>query len=285
MSRNSFHGRGRLVIGIAVTLTLVSGAAFAATLNGGSQSPQMPQSVGSAGNYSSGHFAAGRGLTSAEAVTQALAGFAGTSVQKITVGSAKSNSGPTDAPWVTVSVAGVDPTGLEATWLGALAQGALADLMRRDEPTTQAVIGGGEVVGLDNSGQPVSRVLGTGFIAGGQQFASPSDDLLRSRIQDVASTFGLQVRKLAILHPLDSAISVSFTVPDNATVSWTMDQLRAEVEGTPRAVEGSLIELYSASGDLLLSSGGAYRTGLGVLSFAPGQDVRFGAMHGHLAQP
>jgi hypothetical protein len=158
-------------------------------------------------------------------------------------------------------------------------------LMRRDEPTTQAVIGGGEVVGLNNSGQPVSTVLGTGFIAGGQQFASPSDDVLRSRIRAVASTFGLAVRTLTILHPLESAISVSFTVPDNATVSWTIDQLGAAIEGAPRTVEGSLIQLYSTSGEHLLSSGAAYRTGLGVLSFAPGQDVRFGALHGHLAQP
>jgi hypothetical protein len=285
MSRNSSRSRRRLVIGVVVSLTMFGGVAFASIPTGGSQSPQMPLTTGQAGSYSSGHFAAGSGLTSAQSVTQALVGFAGVSVQKITVGSAKSTSGPTNAPWVTVNVAGVDPAGLEANWLGALAQGAVADLMRRDEPTTQAVIGGGEVVGLNNSGQPVSTVLGTGYIAGGQQFASPSDGLLRLRIQDVALKFGLAVRTLTILHPLESAISVSFTVPDNAKVSWTIDQLRAAVEGSPRTVEGSLIQLYSTSGEHLLSSGCAYRTGLGVLSFAPGQDVRFGAMHGHLARP
>lgn len=285
MSRNSFRSRGRLVAGIAVSLTLVGGAAFASILNGGNQSPQMPQPAGPAGNYSSGHFVTGQGLTGAQAMARVLAGFAGTPVRKITIGGAKVTNGPTDAPWVTVNVAGVDPTGVEANWLGALAQGAVADLMRRGEPTTQAVIGGGEVVGPNNSGQSVSTVLGTGFIAGGQQFASPNDGLLRSRINEVALTFGLKVRALTILHPLESAISVSFTVPDNAKVSWTIDQLRAAVEGTPRTVEGSLIQLYSTSGELLLSSGAAYRTGLGGLSFAPGQDERFSAMHGHLARP
>lgn len=245
----------------------------------------MPRPVGPAGNYSSGHFATGRGLTSLQATARVLGGLAGTSVQQITVGSAKSTDGPTNAPWVTVNVAGVDPVGLEASWFGALAQGAVADLMRRDEPTTEAVIGGGEIVGLNNSGQLKSTVLGTGFIAGGQQFASPSDDALRSHIRNVASTFGLEVRKLTILHPLESAVSVSFTAPDKTTVPWTIDQLRAAVEGSPRTVEGSLIQLYSTSGELLLSSGCAYRTGIGVLSFALGQDVRFGAVHGQLVQP
>jgi hypothetical protein len=202
-----------------------------------------------------------RGLTITQAVAQVLADFAGTPVRNITVRSLKLRDGPTDPPWLTVEFAGVDPNGVEATWLDVLAPEAVANLMSHDEPTTQAAIGGG------------------------QQFNSPSDDVLRSRIHDAAQKFGLEVRALTILHPLDSAVSVSFTVPDNAMVSWTIDQLRAAVEGSPRTLEGSLIQLYSTSGELLLSSGCAYRTGLGGLSFAPGQDERFAAMHGHPAQP
>lgn len=270
-----------IVIGVSATM-LAGGVGFASILNQGNQSPQLPQPTGAPGDYSSGHLGAGRGLTSAQAVAQVLAGLAGTPVQTITVGSPPSTSGitGTGAPWLTVGVAGVNPESVESNWLGALAQGAVADLMRSDAPTTQAVIGGGEVVGFNNSGHQVSTVLGTGFVVGGQQFASPSDDVLRAHVYDVASKFGLEVRTLTIVHPLNSAISVSFTVPDSATVSWTIDEFRAALEGSPKTLEGSFIQLYSTSGEWLLSAGVAYRTGLGGLSFAPGQDGRFGAAHG-----
>ena len=258
------------------------GVAFSSMLNQGNQSPQMPQPSGAPADYSAGHHAVGRGLASVQAAAQVLAGLAGTPVQKITVGNPPSASGLTSASWITVDVGGVNPDSVESNWLGALAQGAVADLMRRDEPNTQAVIGGGEVVGLNNSGQPLSTVLGTGFVVGGQQFDSPSDDVLRSGIYDVASKFGLEVRTLTILHPLNSAISVSFTVPDTAAVLWTIDELRAALDGSPKELEGSFIQLYSKSGQRLLSSGVAYRTGLGGLSFAPGQDARFGALHGQV---
>jgi hypothetical protein len=259
--RDSTRRSRRLVIVIMVSVTLGGVVAFSAILTRGNQSPQMPQASGAPGDYNSGHRVVGRGLTSAQAVAQVLADFAGTPVRNITVGSPKLRDGPTDPSWLTVEVAGVDPNGVEATWLDVLAPEAVANLMSHGEPTTKAVT------------------------RGDQQFASPSDDVLRSRIHDAALKFGLEVRKLTILHPLDSAVSVSFTVPDNATVSWTIDQLRAAVEGSPRTLEGSLIKLYSTSGELLLSSGVAYRTGLGGLSFAAGQDERFHAVHSYPALP
>lgn len=261
---------------------LAGGVGVASILNPGNQSPQLPQPTGAPGDYSSGHLGAGRGLTSAQATVQVLAGLAGTPVQRITVSSPPSTNRitGTGAPWVTVNVVGIDPEGVESNWLGALAQGAVADLMRSDAPTTQSVIGGGEVVGLNNSGHQVSNVLGSGYVAGGQQFASPRDDVLRAHVYAIASKFGLEVRTLTIVHPLDSAISVSFTVPDNTKVSWTIDELRTALEGSPKTLEGSFIQLYSTSGEWLLSAGVAYRIGLGGLSFAPGQDGRFGAVHG-----
>lgn len=288
--RHDNSRRHRLVIGIVVIGTLsLGGVAFASILNPGNLSPQLPKPTGSPGNYSSGKFVAGPGLTSVQATAQVLADLAGTPVQKITVGSAPSTNGMaegiigTGAPWLTVSVAGLDPNSTESHWWGELAQGAVADLMRSSAPTTQAVIGGGEVDGLDNSGHQVSIALGSGFVAGGQEFSSPSDDVLRAHVYDVALKFGLKVRTLTIVHPLDSAISVSFTVPDNAAVSWTIEELGVALEGSPKTLEGSFIQLYSTSGECLLSSGVAYRSGQGDLSFAPGQDARFGAMHGHLA--
>ncbi len=284
MRRDRSRSR-KLVVVVAVSAAMcVGGVGVASILNQGNQSPQLPQPIGAPGDYSSGHFVTGPGLTSAHATAQVLTGLVGTPVHTITLGSSSSTSGitGTGAPWLTVGVEGVDPNSTESYWLGALAQGAVADLMRSGAPTTQAVIGGGQVVGLDNSGRQVSSVLGSGYVAGGQQFASPSDVVLRAHIYDVASKFGLEVRTLTLVHPLNSAILVSFTIPDSATVSWTIDELRAALEGSPKTLEGVFIQLYSPSGELLLSAGVAYRSGLGDLSFAPGQDARFGAVHGHL---
>jgi len=50
--------------------------------------------------------------------------------------------------------------------------------------------------------------------------------------------------------------------------------------GKSPVVEGLLIELDDSHGQPLLQSGVAYRTGEGGLWFAPGQDARFGAVHG-----
>ncbi len=283
--------RRRLVIVMVASATMLAGGVSVATiLNQGNQSPQLPQPTGMPGNYSDGKYVTGPGLSSANAAGQVFTGLLGTSVKGISVGGAPSTNGMTDgitgtgAPWLIVSVGDTDPNSTESHWLGALAQGAVADLMRSNAPTTQAVVGGGQVVGLDKSGNQISVNLGSGSVAGGQQFVSPSDDVLQAHVYDVAAKFGLIVRTLKIVHPLDSAILVSFTVPDGATVSWTIDTLRVALERSPKTLEGSFIQLYSASGDLLLSAGVAYRSGLGDLSFAPGQDGRFGAVHGQLAK-
>ncbi len=252
--------RRMLVIGSIVSLTMFGGTAFASIPTLGNQNPQTPHKSVAHGKQNFRHGVTSHGLTVTQAVAKVLVDFAETPVRKIIVRTPKAKDSPVDTPWLTVEVAG-DPHSAEATWLDVLVPEAVANLMSHGKPTTQGVGG--------NS----------------QQFNSPSDGVLRSYVRDAASKFGLTVRKLTIVHPLESAISVSFTVPDNATVSWTIDQLRAAVEGSPRSVEASLIELYSTSGELLLSTLCAYRTGLGGLSFAPGQDERFKAMHDLPAQP
>lgn len=54
----------------------------------------------------------------------------------------------------------------------------------------------------------------------------------------------------------------------------------AALVGATPDVEGVLIQLDNPAGKPLLISGVAYRTGEGGLWFAPGQDERFGALHG-----
>jgi hypothetical protein len=68
--------------------------------------------------------------------------------------------------------------------------------------------------------------------------------------------------------------------PEGATIDWTIDELRTDLVGESPDVEGVFIELGDSHGQPLLQSGVAYRTGEGGLWFAPGQDARFGAVHG-----
>jgi hypothetical protein len=87
------------------------------------------------------------------------------------------------------------------------------------------------------------------------------------------------VDAVEVLHPLDSALAVTFTVPPGA-VSWTLFQLTRELLGPHTDVEGLSIQLNAPSGRPLLSAAYGERATGGGGWFAPGQDQRFGFQHG-----
>jgi hypothetical protein len=165
-------------------------------------------------------------------------------------------------------------------WLADLAVGAVAERSRTNERVANDLVSTAIAVGPDAQGNPATTSLGIGAVQLGQVFGSPSDSVLAAHVVDVAQNHGLLIADLRILHPLESALSVTFVVPDGATIDWTIDQLRAELAGVPPELEGVFIELRDSTGRPLLQSGAAYRTGGGGLWFAPGQDSRFGAVHG-----
>jgi hypothetical protein len=271
-------------IGIASASTMGGGAGAIASDPSGPASPD----AGTPGSYNGGVVQAGQGLSAEAAASAVLKGLAGTPVQSVEVVPAPAQGQPYTAPWVSTRIAssalpGKDAGGtVDSIWFGALAQGAVADRMRTSESTTAKVIGGGEIVTADTNGDSTARPLGTGSVLGGQVFKSPGDRELKTRVQDVADRFGLSISSLELLHPLESALSVTFVVPDSLKPTWTIDDLRSALDGTPRSVEGTLITLKSPDGTPLLVNGAAYRTGSGALWFAPGEDVRFGAVHGAL---
>ena len=137
----------------------------------------------------------------------------------------------------------------------------------------------GELLFPQPDGSQTTVRLGHGAVAGGQVFDSPSDSAITAHVCAVAGSYGLSVKSLRILHPLDSAIEVSMIVPDGLTPAWTISGLSDALEGSPRQVEGIYVQLDSPGGQKLLATSGAYRMGSGGLWFAPGQDVRFGANH------
>ncbi len=170
--------------------------------------------------------------------------------------------------------------GVPDVWLADLAVGAVAERSHTDQAVASDVVSSATAVGPGKGGDTVTTSLGIGAVRLGQEFGSPSDSKLTAHVADVAKRHGLTVADLQILHPLESALSVTFVVPDGAKINWTIDALRTELVGDSPDVEGVYIELDDAHGQPLLQSGAAYRTGEGGLWFAPGQDARFGAVHG-----
>jgi hypothetical protein len=170
--------------------------------------------------------------------------------------------------------------GVPDVWLADLAVGAVAERSHTDQAVASDVVSSATAVGPGKGGDTVTTNLGIGAVRLGQVFGSPSDSALTAHVADVAKRHGLTVADLQILHPLESALSVTFVVPDGAKIDWTIDALRTDLVGESPDVEGVYIELDDAHGQPVLQSGAAYRTGEGGLWFAPGQDARFGAVHG-----
>jgi len=190
---------------------------------------------------------------------------------------------PGGLPWVRVRLDSNAGDGVREVWLGGLVEGAVGELMRTDETTLASVLGA-EIVDRAPSGQVLATPLGMGYSPVGQRFNSPSDADLHERVTEVAHKYGLTVASVEVLHPLDSALAVTFTVPPG-DVSWTIDQLRNDLEGSPVDVEGTFIELDSPTGQSLLRISYWERANGGALGFATGQDERFGAQHSHAENP
>jgi hypothetical protein len=276
--------RSALIVGGLGVLLGATGLAFGVGPFSSMQSQafhETPSGDEGPGSYAKESAVTGPGQSAGEAISQVLKGMSGTEVRSATLMEAPADSVAT-GPWVSVRVDSDKGDDLYPVWLVGLVRGAVADRMRDDEEITADVIGGGQVEDTDRSGAPVIVPLGTGSILGGQLFHSPSDEDLKVRAQAAATRFGLELLSVEVMHPLESAISVRFGLPEDAALTWTIDDLRAAVAGSPLSVEGVFIEIVSPSGKSLLRTGAAYRTGEGGLSFAPGQDERFGAVHGHV---
>lgn len=262
---------------VAALAVGAAGAAYAVDFHLGLQSPRISAPVGAAADYSAGLRMTPLGLSDQQAADRVMSGLRGTAVDSIQVVAPSTGSTGTS---LQVNLRNLSASSVEGNWLGSLVRGAVSDLMRSGQSTTQDVVASTHITGVNMEGQASQSDAGVGYVAAGQSFASPSDEALLLRASRVARDFGLTVNSAMVLHPLDSALRVSFTVHTDGPVAWTIDELRAALEGSPRSVEGSYIELYSATGQRLLAESTAYRVGSGGLVFADGQDSRFGAAHG-----
>jgi hypothetical protein len=135
------------------------------------------------------------------------------------------------------------------------------------------------MVDTDTNGDPVTVPIGMGEATAGLTFNSPGATQLEERVSEVASELGIQVASVRVLTPLDSALAVTVKVPPGP-VSWSVNELIADLQGSPADVEGVYVEIQSEAGDPLVRPSAAKRLGGGGLWFAHGQAERFGANHG-----
>lgn len=269
---------GALVVGLALL-----GAAAAATV--GTTDPPL----GKPGRYANSVSDKGEHRAPDRAAEQALAGFASPDVTDVSYEAAKGNPGTLH---VTESARRepIDGDLIALTWNAAMIQGATAELMRSDETTLADVLGDATItLSLPNAEQVQLDPASMGSIAGGQQFGAAGDPVsdkeLTANAKVVLARFGLTASRIEIRHPLDAALVIRASIADDAAVDWTIDGLRSALEGRGHRYEGLLITLTAPDGSPRLVGGVAYRTGLGGIWFADGQDARFGALHGGSVAP
>jgi hypothetical protein len=217
------------------------------------------------------------GLTASEAVHRVLASLGDPMVQ-----GAEVVKDPKDLdcryPCLRVRLNSNAGRGVREDWLGEMVVGAVGELMRTDQKMLSEVLAG-EILDRTSNGQVVTTALGSGYVRLGRDYHSPSDADLRERVTSVANKYGVRLSSLQVLHPLDSALAVTFAVPDGP-VDWTHDDLSNDLAGSPADIEGIFLQLDSPTGRPLFRSAFAYRFNGGIGWFAPGQDERFGFNHG-----
>ncbi len=286
MSTTSGRGTWRLIGVGVVTGGLVAIALSASGSNSAPPSPPFPAS-GDPMNYGGTVDVRGEGLSPNEAISSVLAAKGMEAVTDAEVVPAPADA-KTNVPWLNVGVNTESlegPNTVKTTWLAEIAQGAIAELMHTDEVSTNEVIGGSTIQAATARGE-VPLDGGTGYVATGETFSSTdSDSDIIQNVTKVLQDFQLQPMDVEVLHPLGVAISVRARIGDKTDPKWTIDELRDALTDTPRAYEGIYLEVDSADGDPLLASGVPYRTGVGGLWFAPGQDERFGAVYAHAPMP
>lgn len=276
----------------AVTLAAGVGAAIGLNLyrsEGSSCGVQQSASDSSTSSDGPIQFSAtrqdvGPGLSAGRAIQQVLRALGDPSVTSARVATPALSSGES-GQWLTVNIDSDQGDGIKQEWLAQLVQGAVEDLMRTHEATTSQVLQGAKLVDHDESGHRVVTDLGYGAVVGGQVFGCASDDALRQQVAAAAVKYGLTVDSVQVLHPLDSALVVTMTVPNGPLKGWGLGSLQNAIEGgtAPKFhpdVEGLYLELRSPSGKPIVTSSYAFRIPGGGGWWAPGQDERFGINHG-----
>ncbi|MCY7289760.1 MAG: hypothetical protein LH624_16325 [Cryobacterium sp.] len=271
---------------LAVCVGLTTGAL--ATAAAGPDSRPEEGKLGEPASYAPVVASRGAVISVADAVEQVMSRLRGdTGILDVSVGKAPPEVVNNGSPWLTFRVAGAssEADGVKLAWQADLLQGAATEIAKGDAKVANQVIAGADIDLVADDGTVIDLGGAAGYVATGQDFGTPdvSDEQLVARVTETLHRYGLEVRQVEVLHPLEAAILVDVQLTSAEKPQWTIDGLRDALRGPGQDFEGLYIEIQGLDGEPLLRSGVAYRTGSGRLWFAPGADETFGAAHGGTA--
>lgn len=142
-----------------------------------------------------------------------------------------------------------------ALWLGYLLCGAAAQQMATPEQQSlKDAVSVCDIEGLLPSGETTMLDSGMGFASAGQVFTDASDEEIENAVRDVAAKFGLTIREMHILRPLNAALQVTFDAPSKEVSLSAVDHALKSAY----SFEGLLVQVY-VDGKLFAFSADAVR--------------------------
>jgi hypothetical protein len=190
--------------------------------------------------------------------------------------------------WWYATVSGpsaLDGAALKMDWEAALAQGSIAEQISGDEVCDLAHVIRGSSVKLELP-DGSTRFLGggAGDISPDQLFAdqasNSTDEEIVQQVEDALGRYPLTTDGVDVLHPLGAAVAVVATVEQANDIKGQYEAIRSSVLGDPLRFEGLYLEIDTPDGEPLVRSGTSYRSGAGMVWFAPGMDEVLGIAHG-----
>lgn len=165
---------------------------------------------------------------------------------------------------------------LPELWEADLLQGALAESMNAGQRDLANVVVGSTFTARLPDGSEATLGGGAGDVAAYQEFAAPTDDNAVAQAQTVLSKFGLATIDVRVLHPLDSALYVVAQVKDVNTLANQLNVLQNDLLGSPLEFEGLYLEIRDSSGQPIVRSASAFRSGAGHIWAKPDLGVDLG---------
>lgn len=104
---------------------------------------------------------------------------------------------------------------------------------------------------------------GVGMVAFAQSFSSPSDGVVRERINAAARQLNFKVKDIDVLHPLQAAPSVVVETSEPARVAKNADFILHELFQPAARYEGAYLEVMDRAGRPVFVQASAFRVGVG----------------------
>jgi hypothetical protein len=151
-----------------------------------------------------------------------------------------------------------------ASWLGCLADGALAEYLIGNSSNLATAVQGTIVAKLPGGSTQAAGGCG-GDVAADEEFGAQveglTDQEVDASVNKALQNIGLRAERIDVVRPLGPAIAVQLSVPSVDDASSTADAVSAALDSPPYEYEGVFLEIDGPDGTPLLARGVALRAG------------------------